>query len=46
MDYGSLNGMGPCFGQDYIAFALTRLTEEQLSRGRFGGGFDGFSGAR
>ena len=44
MDYGSLYGMGPYFGQDYTAFVLirlVRLTEEQLSRGRFGGGFDG-----
>jgi hypothetical protein len=49
IDYGSLNDRGHCFGQDHIAFALIRLvqlTEEQLSPGRFGGGFDGLSGAR
>jgi nitric oxide reductase subunit B len=42
MDYGSLYGMGSYFGQDYTAFALTRLatlTQEGLSRSRFGGGF-------
>jgi nitric oxide reductase subunit B len=43
MDYGSLYGMGSYFGQDYTAFALTRLaslTEEGLARERFGRALD------
>ena len=41
MDYGSLYGMGSYFGQDYTAFALTRLatlTEAHLAQARYGAG--------
>src|SRR5262249_28663315 len=43
MDYGSLYGMGSYFGQDYTAFALTRLatlTKNNLAEARFGTAFD------
>jgi nitric oxide reductase subunit B len=46
MDYGSLYGMGSYFGQDYTAFALTRLArliEEQLAQKQFAAGFDRLS---
>jgi nitric oxide reductase subunit B len=49
MDYGSLYGMGSYFGQDYTAFALTRLaalTEDNIARVRFGAGFAGLPGDR
>ncbi len=39
MDYGSLYGMGSYFGQDYTAWALSRLaslTENDLARMQFG----------
>lgn len=39
MDYGSLYGMGSYFGQDYTAstlVALATLTQDDISRGRFG----------
>jgi len=43
MDYGSLYGMGSYFGQDYTAFAVTRLaalTEQNLAQARFGKSFE------
>jgi nitric oxide reductase subunit B len=43
MDYGSLYGMGSYFGQDYTAFALTRLaklTEDNLAQARYGAAFE------
>ena len=41
--------MGSYFGQDYTAFALTRLaelTEDNIARVRFGADFGGLSGDR
>jgi nitric oxide reductase subunit B len=42
MDYGSLYGMGSYFGEDYTAFALSRLanlTENGLAQRQFGNSF-------
>src|SRR5690348_6976296 len=42
MDYGSLYGMGSYFGQDYTAFALSRLatlTEDGVAQMEFGKNF-------
>jgi nitric oxide reductase subunit B len=42
MDFGSLYGMGSYFGQDYTAFALSRLanlTEDGIAQSQFGKGF-------